>query len=160
MSKDSAVKFVQAILDDEELRQRTAAMNPEEIVAVAKEAGYDFTLDELKDVKKEDVELSPDELEAAAGGDKKAQNDMAKKAYERGLTTERWEHANGLRTNEALYCYGNPKGTKHNYIYTYEDRTLLCSWTRTYEIATCSRCGHVQEVHVKFGDNGEIIHCT
>ena len=160
MSKENAKAFVQAVLDDKELREKTANMKPEEAVPLAKEMGYDFTLEEFTDVMNEDRELSPDELEAAAGGDKKAQNDMAKKAYERGLTTGRWEHANGLRSNEALYCYGNPKGPKHNYIYTYEDRTFLCAWTRTYEIATCSRCGRVQEVHVKFGDDGTIIHCS
>jgi predicted ribosomally synthesized peptide with nif11-like leader len=68
MSKENAKAFVQAVLNDEELRQRTGAMKPEELIPFAKEMGFDFTLDELKEVKKDDIELSPDELEAVAGG--------------------------------------------------------------------------------------------
>ena len=38
--------------------------------------GYDFALDELKEVKEEDIELSPDELEAAAEGRDKIHDAM------------------------------------------------------------------------------------
>ena len=69
MSKTAAAAFVKLVMNDEELRQRTGALKPEEIVPFAKEMGFDFTLDELKEVKKEDIELSPDELEAVAGGE-------------------------------------------------------------------------------------------
>ena len=74
MSKEAASKFVQAILNDEELRQRTEKMKPEDAVPLGKEMGYDFTFEEFTDVMNEDRELSPDELEAVAGGDKKNVN--------------------------------------------------------------------------------------
>ncbi|MBP3856615.1 MAG: Nif11-like leader peptide family RiPP precursor, partial [Ruminiclostridium sp.] len=75
MSKEAASKFVQTILNDAELRIKTAEIKPEEIVPFAKEMGYDFTLEELKEVKEEDIELSPEELESVAGGDSKAVRD-------------------------------------------------------------------------------------
>ena len=53
MSKENAKAFVQAVLNDEGLREKTANMKPEEAILFAKEMGYDFTLDELKDVKKD-----------------------------------------------------------------------------------------------------------
>ena len=67
MSKENATAFVQKVFDDEELRQRTGAMKPEELIPFAKEMGFDFTLDELKDVKKEDIELSPRSLKRRRG---------------------------------------------------------------------------------------------
>ena len=44
MSKASAAKFVQAIMEDEALRKRTENTKPEDAVPFAKEMGYDFTL--------------------------------------------------------------------------------------------------------------------
>ena len=66
MSKTAAA-FVKLVMNDEELRQRTGAMKPEELIPFAKEMGFDFTLDELKDVKKEDIELSPRSLKRRRG---------------------------------------------------------------------------------------------
>ena len=68
MSKESAKEFALAALEDDELRERTAKIEPEKVVAVAKELGYDFTAEELAGVINEDMELSADDLEGAAGG--------------------------------------------------------------------------------------------
>ena len=139
MSKENAKAFVQAILNDEELRSKTAGLAPEEVISFAKEMGYDFTLEELKDVKKEDVELSPEELEAAAGGDSKAGRNYidAHNAYRK--MAESMEH-----------CYRDIKGPLHDYIKIghVEEPILggcvswLGDWTNGYDILKCSRCGN------------------
>ena len=41
MSKESAAKFVQAVMEDEELRERTENVKPVDAVPLAKEMGYD-----------------------------------------------------------------------------------------------------------------------
>ena len=138
MSKENARVFVQAVLNDEELRGKTANMKPEDAVPLGKEMGYDFTLEEFTDVMNEDRELSPVELESVAGGYLQTQNDMAKHDY---------------------YCNGNPS-TPHNLTVTYEDRGFFGAWTRTYQVSKCSLCGFTQEIHIKFGDDGTITYCT
>ena len=60
---------------------------PEEIVAIAKEAGFDFTVDELKESARQVTKLSLDELDIAAGGyvfPKGVTNDALVKAAEVG----------------------------------------------------------------------------
>ena len=162
MSKENAKAFVQAILEDEELREKTANMKPEDALPLGKEMGFDFTLEEFTDVMNvmnEDKELSPDELEAVTGGDKKAQNDMAKHDYyEKGNQSRQKNVAIGMY-NKAHYCNGNPS-TPHNFIVTYEDRGFFGAWTRTYQVSKCTLCGFTQEIHIKFGDDGTITYCT
>ena len=144
MSKEAASKFVQAILNDAELRIKTAEIKPEEIVPFAKEMGYDFTLEELKEVKEEDIELSPDELEGVAGGAR----------YERDIGTYQVKVMNQLYVN-SHYCW--VKGFGRTVIYGplhnwetvgHKEEPILggClswlgSWTNGYDILKCSRCG-------------------
>ena len=42
MSKESAMQFALAVMEDQELRDRTAKLKPEEVLSIAKEMGYDF----------------------------------------------------------------------------------------------------------------------
>ena len=135
MSKEAASKFVQAILNDEELRQRTEKMKPEEIVPFAKEMGFEFTLDELKEVKEEDVELSPEELEAAAGG--------------RG----RYVIKDKSRDYVKSHCNGDPNGPLHNWVEIgHEERPVLWGifgdYTKGYNLYKCTRCGATKEERV------------
>ena len=63
MSKESASQFAQTVMNDEELRNRTARIEPAEVVVIAKGMGYEFTADELAAVMNE-KELEPEELES------------------------------------------------------------------------------------------------
>ena len=152
MSKEAASKFVQAILNDEELRQRTGALKPEEIVPFAKEMGYDFTLEELKDVRKDDVEeLSPEELENVAGGTIQTQGDM-----------ERDSRRRKERLEEDLYCWAKINGglrqygPLHNYVKVgHKEEPILGGWlnwagdwTNGYDVYECTNCKAIKSVKV------------
>ena len=144
MSKENATAFVQAVLNDEELREKTANMKPEDAVPLGKEMGYDFTLDELKEVKKEDIELSLDELENVAGGDSKAVRD--------GINQhQRFRN----KINQASHCHGDIHGSLHNWVKTgqhVEEPILngwlnwLGSWSIGYDQVKCTLCGDEQWV--------------
>ena len=159
MAKEAASKFVQAILNDEELRQRTEKMKPEDAVPLGKEMGYDFTLEEFTDVMNEDRELyrelSRDELEAVAGGGFQTQENMRHKMMVRTFGSRTKGHKQESYNRE-LYCNSNPS-TPHQFIVTYEDRSCFFgAWTKTYEINRCSVCGYEREYHIKFGEGGKI----
>lgn len=66
MSVESAKGFVQQLKTDEELRNRMAeCKSNEEQFRMAKEEGFDFTLEEFNIVYQN---LTDDELEAISGG--------------------------------------------------------------------------------------------
>ena len=144
MSKENARVFVQAVLNDEELRKKTANIKPEEIVPFANEMGFDFTLDELKEVKKEDIELSPDELESVAGGAR----------YERDYGTYMYKVRTELWVN-SHYCWVKGSGRTKKYgplhdwvVVGHKEEPILGGWlswagdwTNGYDILKCSRCG-------------------
>ena len=140
MSKESAKAFVQAILNDEELRQHTEKMKPEEAISRAMEMGYDFTLDELKGVKEEDVELFPEELEAAAGGDKKNVNQQ--KFINKGVRK--------VQEEESEHCNNDFNAPLHNWVPTgHEERPVLWGifgdYTKGYNLYKCSLCGATKD---------------
>ena len=144
MSKEAASKFVQAILNDEELRQRTADIKPEEIVPFAKEMGYDFTLDELKEVKDEDIELSPDELEGVAGG-----------GPGHSINAQSSRNKKNLREREETFCKrdGVETGFRHQFVKTghIEEPVLwglFGDFTDGFDLYTCKLCKYVKKVHV------------
>ena len=138
MSKENATAFVQKVFDDDELRQRTGAMKPEELIPFAKEAGFDFTLEELQEVKKEDIELSPEELEAAAGGLNKVFDAMDNSRRSLDELPEQMKH-----------CNEDLNGPFHNWIVIgHEERPILGGllswagdWSDGYDILKCSLCG-------------------
>ena len=137
MSKENAKAFVQAILNDEELREKTANMKPEEAVPLAKEMGYDFTLEELEEVKNEDTELSPDELENAAGGYFQTLVNMraATKMYERNIDMAKKE----------AHCFMDLSQPLHTPVFVrHEEKPILggiFGWSQGYDIVKCTRCG-------------------
>ncbi len=64
--KDSIIDFKEKLEEDESFREKIAgASNLDEVVDIAKECGCKIELDEIL----EDVELSDELLEAAAGGE-------------------------------------------------------------------------------------------
>ncbi|MDD2372177.1 MAG: Nif11-like leader peptide family natural product precursor [Syntrophomonadaceae bacterium] len=66
MSIESAKAFVEKIKSDEEFAKKVqGCKDKEERIAFAKQAGFDFTAEEIKEVSSK---LSDDELDAVAGG--------------------------------------------------------------------------------------------
>ena len=144
-------------MNDEELREKTANMKPEDAVPLGKEMGYDFTLEEFTDVMNEDRELSPDELENVAGGNAKLQSQMSKDTHDRGYQNN-YKRSNERNYNRAHFCHGVPNGPRHQFVLSIEDRAqFFGAWTKTYAVYECSVCHYKSEYHIKFGEGGEII---
>ena len=62
MSEEQLKAFIAKAKDDQSIQDKLkAAKSPEEVVAIAKEHGYEFTADKI-------AGLSDDELEDVAGG--------------------------------------------------------------------------------------------
>ena len=137
MAKEAAAKFVQAVLADKELCEKTANMKPEDAVPVGKEMGFDFTLEELEEVKNEDKELSPDELENAAGGYFQTLVNMraATKMYERNIDMAKKE----------AHCFMDLSQPLHTPVFVrHEEKPILggiFGWSQGYDIVKCTRCG-------------------
>jgi len=68
MSIESAQKFYETIQKDDALRIKIEAAKKEEQPQIIKDAGYDFTQDELKKVLASNTELSADDLINISGG--------------------------------------------------------------------------------------------
>lgn len=74
MSVENIKSFFKKLEDDENFRNeflkngKIEKDKPETILMAASEAGYPFTMEELETAKKEEKELSPEELEKIAGG--------------------------------------------------------------------------------------------
>ena len=63
MSEEQLKAFIAKAKDDQSIQDKLkAAKSPEEVVAIAKEHGYEFTADKI-------AGLSESELEGVAGGD-------------------------------------------------------------------------------------------
>ena len=125
MSKESAAAFIQAVMADEEMLKRANDNSPEEAVSLAKGMGYDFTLEEFKDVMNADKELSADELESVAGGVRLIPESDGQRL---------------LRT----HCKGDPNGPFHNYVYDGHKEYSLCGLSlHEYENYKCTLCGYV-----------------
>ena len=139
MSKENAKAFVQAVLNDEELREKTANMKPEEAVPLGKEMGYDFTADELSEVMNDSKELTAEELGHAAGGSVATPPPI-------GFDP----NTNIRREREKIFCGGIANGRKHEFVDTIEDRTVIGNWTRTYLVRTCRFCKYQIEQHITF----------
>ena len=68
MSEEQLKAFREAIQTDTTLQQKLQGITgPDAIVAIAKEAGFSISADELKNAM-ESVELSEEQLEGVAGG--------------------------------------------------------------------------------------------
>ena len=133
MSKASAEAFVQKIMEDEALRERTEQTSPEDVLPIAKEMGYDFTVEELTEVMNSSQELEPAELEDVVGGAGPHTRPMAKHLTQSAI--------NSLYNR---YCHGDPTGTKHDYVREgHYEVPFLKYWSKGYDVLRCKRCGHV-----------------
>ena len=73
MAVENAKKFMEQALKDEALRARMMEKEPDEVAAMAKELGFDLTLEELTEAMKafrqtDPQELTDEEMEQTAGG--------------------------------------------------------------------------------------------
>lgn len=82
MAKENAAKFYEALKSDKELQSKLKlametfeedkkskeAFLAEVIFPIAREGGFEVTLDELKEYKPENGELDDEQLEAVSGG--------------------------------------------------------------------------------------------
>ena len=127
MSKESAKEFALAALEDDELRERTAKIEPEKVVAIAKELGYDFTAEELTGVMNEDMELSADDLEAAAGGNSRTQYN---EAYRQRYLKKNLGNTDANQKAMQFYCHGDTNGPKHEWNLTYKDQKESGEWCK------------------------------
>ena len=143
MSKESAAKFIRAVLDDEELRQRTKDMKPEEAVPLGKEMGYDFTLEEFNEVMNEDRELAPEELENAAGGSRIGHNGGVKALGD--LIFGKKDQTDTHCKRDGVYT-----GFMHVFVKTghVEEPEFFGAFTLGYDIYTCKLCKYVKKVKV------------
>ena len=139
MAKESAEKFAMAVMEDSDLRVRTARLDPGELLPIAKELGYDFTAEELAEVMNENQELTPDELEATAGGlPPQRESDMHRREIENEMFAE-----------IARHCHHDVSGPLHNWVViAHEERWLFWKWSRGYDILKCSLCGEINERRV------------
>lgn len=68
MSIESAKKFYADIQKNDAFRAKLEAASKEERPKLLKNAGYDFTKEEMKEVAASNTELSADDLENITGG--------------------------------------------------------------------------------------------
>ena len=68
MSIESAKKFYKEIQNNDALKAKLEAVTKEERPQILKDAGYDFTKEEVKEVAASNTELSADDLENVTGG--------------------------------------------------------------------------------------------
>lgn len=68
MSIESAKKFYAEIQKNDAFRAKLEAASKEEKPQILKDAGYDFTKEDLKEVVTSSTELSADDLDKIAGG--------------------------------------------------------------------------------------------
>ena len=154
MAKESAEKFAMAVMEDSDLRVRTARLDPGELLPIAKELGYDCgDLQTFADTENEwftspnreqrwreaRQELTPDELEATAGGlPPQRESDMHRREIENEMFAE-----------IARHCHHDVSGPLHNWVViAHEERWLFWKWSRGYDILKCSLCGEINERRV------------
>ena len=116
MALENARAFLEQVMKDKALRARTAEKEPAEVVAIARELGLEATAEELEQAVKamrqeagEPKELTPDELDKAAGGTWWTGED-APDGHEMGCAIS-WHHymyqkENNIWCNLAYYCNG------------------------------------------------------
>jgi predicted ribosomally synthesized peptide with nif11-like leader len=72
MSVDNAIKFVKLLAEDSSAQVSSASMDREQLLAFAKEKGFDFTIVELEDVceyaHSQGEEIDIEALEKVVGG--------------------------------------------------------------------------------------------
>ena len=115
MALENAKKFLEQVLKDGALRARMAEKDPAEAAAIAKELGLDVTAEELEQAVKAmrraggeaTKELSPDEMDKAAGGSFWTGED-APDGHEMGCIAfyhqYNYQKENNIWCNKSYYC--------------------------------------------------------
>ena len=118
MALENARKFLEQVMKDKALRARTAEKEPAEVVAIAKELGFDVTAEELEEAVKAmrktageaTKELSIDELGKVAGGIFWTGED-APDGHEMGCFMtyhhRQWCADNNIWCKSTFYCTGS-----------------------------------------------------
>ena len=118
MALENARKFLEQVLKDKALRACTAEKEPAEVVAIAKELGFDVTAEELEEAVKAmrkaageaAKELSIDELGKVAGGIFWTGED-APDGHEMGCFMtyhhHQWSVDNNIWCKSTFYCTGS-----------------------------------------------------
>ena len=69
MSEEQLKTFLEKVKADTNLQEKLkASANANAVVAIAKEAGFSITAEDIQSMQSATVELSDEELEGAAGG--------------------------------------------------------------------------------------------
>ena len=118
MALENARKFLEQVMKDKALRACTAEKEPAEVVAIAKELGFDVTAEELEEAIKAmrkaageaTKELSIDELGKVAGGIFWTGED-ALDGHEMGCFMtyhhHQWSVDNNIWCKSTFYCTGS-----------------------------------------------------
>ena len=115
-----AKKFLEQVMADEKLQEQLRGKEPDEVVSIAKEMGFDVTeedltaaVNELKEVRAKQGDLvlvSDDEVEQASGGawwlgeDAPDGHEMGCGIFYHGYD---WSKKNNIWCNQEYYCLEN-----------------------------------------------------
>ena len=133
MSKETAKKLIAELVTNEEIKAKVAGItDPEELLKIAKESGYDVTMEELIEAERAirrdkaaetDEKLSFDDLEDVAGG--RAEGETAPDGHEMGCYGS--YHQSGYSEENDIWCssYYYCKGFHYSCAY-FDDATGLC----------------------------------
>ena len=128
MSRENAKKFVETVETDNALQERVKNLSIDEVLTIAKELGYEFTIEELEHIG--DQELTSDELESVAGG--------------RGIKRI-------IKTGKpGKHCNDDPSQPLHTFVCTGNHREIpfLLLWTEGQDEYVCTNCGYKTWSHV------------
>ena len=72
MSEEQLKAFIEKVKSDTELQDKLkAAASPEAALQIAKDAGFAITAEDIQSMQSATVEVSDEELEGAAGGNRR-----------------------------------------------------------------------------------------
>ena len=118
MSMENAKEFLKKAISDEALRERLQEKSPEQAAAAAAELGFDLTAEELlaaeaelrSEMAAKPVELSPEDMDRAAGGIWWCSED-APDGHELGCVItyhgKGWARENKVWCKDNYYCYAH-----------------------------------------------------
>lgn len=120
MAFEKEKEFLAKMMSDEGLRAKVDAADPEQIVKIAQEAGYDITGEDLEKAVKEaraeadskGVKMSVDDMDKVAGGSVWGGDD-APDGHEMGCAIfyhgYAWQEENNIYCREMYYCLSRAK---------------------------------------------------
>lgn len=118
MALENAKEFLKRVMSDKALCARVGEKEPTEVVEIAKELGFDVTVEELEGAVKalrqaamqELKELNFDEMDKAVGGTFWGGED-APDGHEMGCAITwhhyNWQKEHNIWCNQSFYCKGN-----------------------------------------------------